>query len=1573
LAKKKLHKKLEQHKIQLLGAYGCHKKLLQEHHGIEETVLAGGYGYRQILELVQNGADAILEAHEDVTLRDEIERIHVILTDSHLYVANSGAALSEEGLEALLSSHSSPKRGNQIGRFGLGFKSLLKLACQVDIFTQDSGDIRFDPDQCRNELEKKFGVDKVPSLRLAWELPKQERIADETIRKLDWAQTIVRVKLIEETQHKQLTQEIESFPSEFLLFFPVPVSLVLDDGAGDSRALQIKFDGHLKVLHDGKKVSKWHVVSLNANIENKAAIDDATHIHARESVPVDWAVPLEGRRTESGRFWAFFPTKTPTYLPGILNAPWKLNSDRNAIIAGEWNSVLMAKAAELISETLPSLVSDDDPARLLDYFPRQIDGKDELATPLVEALWKHLACAEVIPDATGKLRLGTELLIHPRDNVELAKMWQGMAKKVERQSVVHPLCMQPPRNGRLRAFAERLQRGDATLREKRNLGQRSIESWFGCISSANLGTAKRLLKLAEAFSKECKHSEWLSICENLKIIPAENDELRTSREVIFAPPGLDYPGYTLIKPELCSDDETRRILRDTLKVKELDGEIWMQILRHAQEEDYSTFWKYLRVAPESVVKDYVSTPNWRRIKVLCLEGNWNQIFQSLFPGKIADESEVENRGILIDLNFHGCDASLLKALGISDFPSLEIVKFSACQGRFGIFEDWLSHWKENWYTQCRKQARENYLYPKDVDCPKGIHFLTSLKGAALGKLTRAYLTLLVNQPCLGNSVEFGHTKNKAYPTIKTTHPFPWLLRKHGVFLVGDSLVPVSAIVSRGRRSSLSLLSDLDLFKPVLYLMESALPPVEATASDLELLWYALIQELAVPSAIEEDSLQNLWKEAALDGVIPKALSTRSGSVPLVDVFVTGSMDLAARARKKGNTVVTLDDTTLNLWIERGARDLKRLMALKWEETMGLEDLLVSCLPDLDSVLTDEKRMSGRSLPVKGLSLAIDEDSELIACLMWEDVLYLDVEQLNGKSRADRMEVLLTELSEADWLRMTLEDALSEFANREVDRLRAEVAAGANILSRLCLAVGERKEVLTRALPPMENIHFLAGRGLQELAGLVLTQLGPSTLQNSEIASAMKEEGLSPPRKWGTPEARNFVVSVGFPEEYAASGGARRPAEEVISGPIALPPLHDFQEEVFKGVATLVEAGKGRRRAVICLPTGGGKTRVCVEAAVKLVLVPEGKCRCVLWIAQTDELCEQAVQAFRQVWVNLGAQGVDLRIVRLWGGNPNPVVQLLERPLVVVASIQTLNSRVEIEKLGWLKKPGLLVVDECHHAVTTSYSTVFNWLDMGLGKSRQVGEEPPVLGLSATPFRQDDNESRRLAMRFDNQTFPRNQEELHNRLVDRGILSRTESEALESGVDLLANELERLSRFENSQEGLAFDKLLEEINQRLAGVDSRNQSIIGRIKNGSEQSILFFANSVAHANEMSVRLNLEGISAAVISGETSPVSRRHFLARFQQGQIRVICNHSVLSTGFDAPKIDMVFIARQVFSPVRYMQMVGRGLRGEKNGGTLKCRILTVMDNLGRFKARHPYYYYEKYFSQWSGNATCDVD
>jgi superfamily II DNA or RNA helicase len=285
-------------------------------------------------------------------------------------------------------------------------------------------------------------------------------------------------------------------------------------------------------------------------------------------------------------------------------------------------------------------------------------------------------------------------------------------------------------------------------------------------------------------------------------------------------------------------------------------------------------------------------------------------------------------------------------------------------------------------------------------------------------------------------------------------------------------------------------------------------------------------------------------------------------------------------------------------------------------------------------------------------------------------------------------------------------------------------------------------------------------------------------------------------------------------------------------------------------------------------------------------------------------------------------------------------------------------------LAWLQKPGLVVVDECHHAITPCYSNLLRWLDAETPRpGASEISQPPILGLSATPYRTDDDESRRLAKRFNNLWFPTEQEELHFRLRRQGVLAETDYEALESGVGLLKEEIDRLARLSEPWEGIDFENILEAINQRLAGNTDRNQRLVKRIQKSAEHSILFFTNSVLHAEEMSARLNLAGIPAAAISGSTPTVARRYFLDRFQRGEIRVICNHSVLSTGFDAPKTDMILIARQLFSPVRYMQMVGRGLRGEKNGGTARCRIVTVVDNLGRFQDKHPYHYCQRYFTE----------
>lgn len=1562
---------VELHNQGLLKAYTAHKSLIREHHGIEQTVLAGGYGYRQILELVQNGADAILEAHEGGLAGGSRSRVHVLLRGNRLYVANTGAPLSHEGVAALLSSHSSPKRGNQIGRFGLGFKSLLALGGTIDLFTRTSGAIRLDPARCRRMLRERFEVASAPGLRLAWPLDDRERNDDRELAGLEWAETVIRVGVESAETLQHLRQEIRSFPAEFLLFFPVPVELVLDDGDQPARQLGVRPDGEALALQDGKESSRWRVARREIRISDPKALADATHIHARESVPVAWAVPVEGRREEAGRFWAFFPTHTPTYIRGILNAPWKLNSDRNAIIGGDWNHALMAEAAALVAETMPSLRTDEDPALPLDAFPRQLDRRDEDAAPLVEALWSAIENASVVPDATGTLRQGRALFRHPLDSEELATEWRTLADHRSAIRLVHPKCHDRLRSARLEALARRLAEkpdDEATW----NLKRYSVESWFAVLASSEPAQARSVLGLAKAFAASCKRHEWESVRDGLQVVPDAGGSLRTPPQVMLAPEGTQVAGLSVVDPRLQADAECRSILTSVLGVRPLGDEIWDELLGErlyavpnqsaTADKGWRAFWEALREAPAGVRAGFILA-NRSRIHVRRADGAWVSPDDALLPGAIvAKDDQSASRLTLVDLSVHAQDLEALAKLGVKPVPEGNVGpgSYDSVVGRSTGLSDWLEHCRRLYKSMHSNSATWGYLEPGFMAMPAGFRLLPRLEGAANARLSRRYLERMSRGEFQGR-LKFGHSTMSAYPKIEVEHPLPWLLLRHGSLELGAQVVRLSAIADR--RDS-PVWADVpgwsEALRPVVERLGAACPAVPSAPEERRRLWLGLFDVLVNPQTITEQSLSRLWSDAADDGVVPPALPATGGPVPLPDVYVTTSTDLARRIRLTGRVVMTLDEKTQQKWLEQGARDLANFVKPEWAAASGPVAPLSTLLPELAEAFDPAAASAARGLAVSGLRLRLDEDEGQVPCLMWNETLLLDVEQLSALSRAERLRVLLEEASAAGLLRMPLLEALDLLGNRRVDDLRAAVRSAATLPERLLAAVGGRREPLISALGPAGQLDVVQACDDRRLAELVLAHLGPAVLV--ALREELQSEGLRPPPRWSGQDARAFVAAIGFPDNFAISPEARREAEEMITGPIELPPLHDFQREVLEGVKSLLEAGNGRRRAVVSLPTGGGKTRVTVEAAVRLVLAPESGQRSVIWVAQTDELCEQAVQAFRQVWLNVGAVRTELRIVRLWGGNPNPAPQDPRKPIAIIASIQTLNSRFSAQELAWLRKPGLVVVDECHHAITPSYTNLLRWLDAETPRpGAPARDEPPILGLSATPFRADDEETSRLARRFDGRWLPHDQEALYQRLRSQGVLAEPVYEGLQSGTALLPDEVDRLSRLPTPWEGLDFENLLEAINQRLAGDEKRNERLVDYLQICGERSVLFFANSVSHAHEMAVRLNVAGVSAAAVSGSTPSAARRDFLDRFQRGEVRVLCNHSVLTTGFDAPRTDMVLIARQVFSAVHYMQMVGRGLRGERNGGTARCRVVTVLDNLGRFQDRHPYHYCRRYF------------
>jgi superfamily II DNA or RNA helicase len=1557
---------LEKLNASRLAAYRACPRDILEHAGKEESVSAGGYGYRQILELVQNGADAILEAYQN-GMPNTQPRIEVRLSGSRLYVANTGAPLSEKGVEALLSSDLSPKRGNQIGRFGLGFKSLLRLGGVIDVFTKTAGNIRFDPSKCRRELRDAFSVPAAPGLRLAWPLDNGVRGTDPVLQSLDWAETIVCAEVCVAGLREHLISEIRDFPREFLLFLDHPAEISLYADEGKPVILRVENQGEVKILHTQEEQIRWRVFSREVEVSEQEAVVDATSIHARKTVPLAWAAPLDAKREEAGRFWAFFPTHTPTCLPGILNAPWKLNSDRNSLVRGEWNNALMREAAKLVVENLSSLSSPDDPGRLLDAFPRQPERQDDDAVPMINAIWATFADAKIIPDAAGNLRSPRQLLRPPRDDQALAEKWQAIASDEQLARFVHSSCLDRLRSSRLNALAERLRSTPMTQGQLLPLARVQPAAWFEAVASAKTSVASAVLKLAAQYESAVSKQEWSQIASTLVVIPTEEGRLDSCDDVVFMPEGALAPeGRDTVAHALAALPEARDVLENTFGVAELDDTTWQTILSESLpasqfSSGWDDFWSILRAAPAAIGHRFLQQ-NSLRVHVRCRANAWQAASRVLLPGEIVrPDDNTQSTQVLVHSGTHANDSVRLALLGVTDSPAL-----FATSRYFGELGEWVSYWRTHYHQNHNSSPRSEYLNPQGLALPIATSFLPLLTGPANARLTAKLLPILGSCPL---TCKFGHDTSDKYPKVDVPHPLPWLLLRYGEIAVGDTTVTLRSYLERAPLCSAALAS-LPGISPsftsteLARLQSVAQPLFKPTLKEIQALWIACIQAASTPERWGNDSLSSLCSAAAKDHVCISSVISSTGVVPITGIFVTGSPDLAARVRSPQRVVITLDEQALQLWQSNGARPLADLVKPEWDSVTGPDLRLVEVIPELSTVLTAKAGQEARCQAVSGLRLVVGETQESLPCLMWEDRLLIDLTQFRSLSQHRRFAALLHELAPTTWLAFTAPEALRFIADSTVEVKRATVAAAPNLPARLLAALDGHPEPLRSALGVMATQAFLEDCIPLQLAELVIAQQGPATLSN--LRDALAEAGLQPPARWNTAEARSFVTSLGFPEIFAEASAARRDAEEIITGPIDLPPLHDFQKDVLDGVRTLLASGTGRRRAVVSLPTGGGKTRVTVQAAVTLVLAPPSERRSVIWIAQSDELCEQAVQAFRQVWLNLGAQRTDLRIVRLWGGNPNPATQELDKPLVVVASIQTLNARMGGASLEWLQQPGLVVVDECHHAITPSYTDLLRWLDAEAQRpGAPMKEEPPILGLSATPFRMDDDESRRLAARFGNLWFPADQADLHARLRAQGVLAAVDNEALESGACLTEDERQLFDLHSTQLEGIDFERLLEALNQRLAGLEERNQRIIECVQQASQRSILLFANSVNHAMELSARLNLLGIPSAAISSDTPRIARRYFLDKFQRGDLRVLCNHSILTTGFDAPRTDMLLIARQVFSPVRYMQIVGRGLRGEKNGGTARCRIVTVLDNLGRFQNRHPYHYCAGYFASAS--------
>jgi superfamily II DNA or RNA helicase len=242
--------------------------------------------------------------------------------------------------------------------------------------------------------------------------------------------------------------------------------------------------------------------------------------------------------------------------------------------------------------------------------------------------------------------------------------------------------------------------------------------------------------------------------------------------------------------------------------------------------------------------------------------------------------------------------------------------------------------------------------------------------------------------------------------------------------------------------------------------------------------------------------------------------------------------------------------------------------------------------------------------------------------------------------------------------------------------------------------------------------------------------------------------------------------------------------------------------------------------------------------------------------------------------------------------------------VVVASVQTLGAKMGKDRRVARFDPdefSLLIIDEAHHAVATSYRKVIEHF--------QKNPALKVIGVTATPDRADEVGMKNV---FESVAF---EYSLLDAIRDGWLVPIRSMPAKILGLDLsgLRDVAGDLHQGELS-------KIMEE-EKNLHAVASETIARMG------DRKVLIFCVSVAQSERLAEIFDrhIAG-SARFISGETPPEERRQLLRDYDSGKFKILVNCMVATEGFDCPSIGMVVIARPTKSRALYAQMVGRGTR-----------------------------------------------
>ena len=365
--------------------------------------------------------------------------------------------------------------------------------------------------------------------------------------------------------------------------------------------------------------------------------------------------------------------------------------------------------------------------------------------------------------------------------------------------------------------------------------------------------------------------------------------------------------------------------------------------------------------------------------------------------------------------------------------------------------------------------------------------------------------------------------------------------------------------------------------------------------------------------------------------------------------------------------------------------------------------------------------------------------------------------------------------------------------------------------------------------------------------------------------------------------------------------------------------------------------------ILVLPTGGGKTFTASYWLGKNILDKGGK---ILWIAHRHSLIDQAMEGFKKV-ANKSVFSVAEKIkFRLISGLHDKSVKIQEDDQLVIAGIQSLNYALpSIEK--WIKKNDVtLVVDEAHHSIASSYLKIINTI------KKHHKNKLKLIGLTATPTRINDEEEAKLWTLFkDKKVY----EIGLDKLISEGFLAKPNFIPVKTNIDFISEldlsdaQVQSIIEKDDIAKGLGKD-----IVKKISENSHRNDFIVNHyIQHKKEYGkTLVFAIDVLNAISLAKLFNEKGIKSDFVISSTadfqgnnqSSSENKEKIELFEKGEIKVLVNVQIMTEGTDIPSIQSIFLTRPTNSKTLMTQMIGRGLRGLKAGGTKEANIVSFIDD-----------------------------